>query len=312
MSTQLITEKVWQTITGVAKKTRFKSFVAVAYFGQGGARMLPLSKGSLLLVDASEKAVKSGQTCPAELLKLYNKGVHIYSLPNLHAKMFVLGNSLYIGSTNVSSYSKSILKEALIKSTDKKSLDKAKEYIKSFCKIELGDEQLRRLQKKYNPPKIFLGKKVFNLKAKKIDNNLPALYTYNLELNEWSDDDMIQYEKGYTVAIKKRKIKSRHILDQFVWYNSFPAHEGDIIVQIVDEGDMTYVSPPGTVIHSRKWSNGNKVKFFCYLEIPDKKRKNIKWIKKKLNVAERNELKRNGKRSRSFAEKMYSLWPVMN
>jgi len=71
MSVKLITEGIWDEITLAVKKSKIKSFVAVAYFGQNGAEMLPLNEGSVLLVDASEKAVKSGQTSPNELLKLY-------------------------------------------------------------------------------------------------------------------------------------------------------------------------------------------------------------------------------------------------
>ena len=91
MAIKLITKKIWSTITKAVKLSKTKSIVAVAYFGQNGSSMLPIKKGSTLLVDASEKAVKSGQTCPDELLKLYQKGVHIYSLENLHAKLFVIG-----------------------------------------------------------------------------------------------------------------------------------------------------------------------------------------------------------------------------
>jgi hypothetical protein len=40
-----------------------------------------LRAGSRLVVDASENAVKSGQTHPADLKKLQNRGVVIYSYP---------------------------------------------------------------------------------------------------------------------------------------------------------------------------------------------------------------------------------------
>jgi len=49
--------------------------MAVAYFGKGASRLLPLTAGSRLVVDASECAVASGQTCPADLIKLVARGV---------------------------------------------------------------------------------------------------------------------------------------------------------------------------------------------------------------------------------------------
>ena len=63
----LLTDRIWQSLTSSAKKCRKPSFVAVAYFGKGASKLLPLRPNSRLVVDASENAVKSGQTCPAEL-----------------------------------------------------------------------------------------------------------------------------------------------------------------------------------------------------------------------------------------------------
>jgi hypothetical protein len=65
MTIALLTKNIWRTLTA-ATQTRTKPAVAVAYFGQGAAGLLPLPSGSRLVVDASEGAVKSGQTCPAE------------------------------------------------------------------------------------------------------------------------------------------------------------------------------------------------------------------------------------------------------
>ena len=131
--TQLITNNIWQTLTSALKNTNGKSIVAVAYFGQNGAKMLPLKKGDILVVDASEKALKTGQTCPDELLKLYNKGVQVYSFDNLHAKLFLIGNVLYCGSTNVSGNSAKRLKEAILTTNDKIAIEDAKTFIKSLC-----------------------------------------------------------------------------------------------------------------------------------------------------------------------------------
>ena len=102
MTTELITDRVWAAITEAARNTKTPAYVAVAYFGNGASKLLPLRKGSRLVVDASEHAVKSGQTSPAELLKLHRKGVKVYSIENLHAKVFVFGRTAFVGSANVS------------------------------------------------------------------------------------------------------------------------------------------------------------------------------------------------------------------
>src|SRR6478752_282263 len=100
MSTTLVARGIWGKITAAAVGSAASANVAVAYFGAGASKLLPLKQGSRLVVDFSERAVTSGQTCPAEILKLIQRGVDVYSVSNLHAKVFVFRKRAFIGSTN--------------------------------------------------------------------------------------------------------------------------------------------------------------------------------------------------------------------
>ncbi len=91
MPTALLQHRLWERLTTAVMGARGKADVAVAYFGSDGGTLLPLRAGSRLVVDASESAVRSGQTHPEALLKLYRRGVAIYSKPGLHAKVFLVG-----------------------------------------------------------------------------------------------------------------------------------------------------------------------------------------------------------------------------
>jgi hypothetical protein len=102
----LITTAPWDRIQSLVEKHPGKCHVAVAYFGSGASRLLPLKAGSVLVVDMSERAVKSGQTKPSEVSKLLRDGVEVHSVENLHAKVFVVGNRALVGSTNVLHLSK--------------------------------------------------------------------------------------------------------------------------------------------------------------------------------------------------------------
>lgn len=308
MAITLITKNIWPTLTKAAKLSKTKSMVAVAYFGQKGSSMLPLKKGSILLIDASEKAVKSGQTCPDELLKLYYKGVQIYSLENLHAKLFVIGKELFIGSTNVSGNSSMLLQEAIVKTNDKQAIEDAKNFIESHTsKIEMGEEQLSRLQKLYCPPK-FTGVKLQSKKRKSISINNSSFMVYKLENGSWSEKENEEADKGREIAKSNRINKSRHKLDEFKWVGNLVAKKGDTILQIIDEGNKVYVSPPGTLIHMRKWNNGKKTTNFCYVEIPDKRRKNINVLKKQFGAKTFKLINRNGRKNKAVAEDLISLW----
>ena len=156
MVTELVVGDVWPRLIRTRRKGRRGARVAVAYFGKGAARLLSLQKGSQLVVDASDNAVKSGLTCPNDLIVLLKKGVRIFSVANLHAKVYVFGTTALIGSANASRHSATLV-EAMLLTTDRKIVEKSKVFVQSIAKNELGPEQLRRLQKLYRPPRRPLG-----------------------------------------------------------------------------------------------------------------------------------------------------------
>lgn len=306
---KLITRKIWGALSTQARKTKTKSFVAVAYFGKGGARLLPLRKDSILLVDASEGAVKSGQTSPAELFKLYYKGVHIYSKACLHAKIYILGNVVYIGSANVSNHSKNTLKEILFKTNDKAVIKEAKEFILSFCHVPFGDEKLKKLQKIYRPPNFSGNKRIKLRKPSNISFDYP-LFTVQLEPYDYDDEEQRHSDKGNAEIKDKRKNKSRHYTDEFIVEGNFIPKKNDYIVQVEKIGKEYFVSPVGQLIHKHGWHSGNVKKTLCFIELPDKNRKNLKTILNKLTPAERKYIKKDKKQSKSFTDKMLSLWKM--
>jgi hypothetical protein len=67
--------------------------LAVACFGKGAADLLRPPAGSQIVVDTSETAVKGGQTYPADLQRMYRRKVTIFSVRNLHARVFAFGSS---------------------------------------------------------------------------------------------------------------------------------------------------------------------------------------------------------------------------
>ena len=88
VSTFLSNETLWQTL---AERIKAASHVdaAIAYFGQGGARLLSLRKGDRLVVDMSPPIVRAGGTDPREIEKLILRGVEAFTRRNLHAKVVV-------------------------------------------------------------------------------------------------------------------------------------------------------------------------------------------------------------------------------
>lgn len=142
MTTRMLDRSIWQTLTEAARSAKEPAVAAVAYFAEGADKLLPLPSGSKLVVDCGDLAVKSGQTYPAALLKLHDKGVAIYRDRALHAKAFVIDGYAYVGSTNASNRSVQYLKEAVMVSDERACVADVRRFIDGLCLDRVGPDEL--------------------------------------------------------------------------------------------------------------------------------------------------------------------------
>lgn len=287
------TTNIWKGITELVVNTKTPSLVAVAYFGIGGAKMLPLRKGSKLVVDASSESVKTGRTNPYELIKLYKSGVEIFSLPRLHAKSFVIGGHLIVGSTNVSNNSATKLNEAVFVSKDALQIRAAKSYINGLCREDLGYESLLLLCKIYNTAP--------QNREDFIANGIPTsnVHVVNLEDYQMSDEQHVLHTKALNEAEKKVNTK-RHYIDFFTYDFPNKFDIGSKIIQVYQRGNRRYIFPIGTIVKIRSTQNGE---CFIYCEMPnDLKELPISKFEKNIQ----NRLKRNGRIAQSSVDKITS------
>lgn len=100
---------LWNAIAVRSEKAH-RTKAAIAYV----TRSQPLSfkAGDVLIVDASEGAIASGQTSGAVLSTLLKNGVALYSHNGLHAKVVVVDGTLFTSSANLSESSLARLLEA--------------------------------------------------------------------------------------------------------------------------------------------------------------------------------------------------------
>ena len=311
MSTTFITQDIWPQLTKAVRNSRQSCVVAVAYFGAGASRLLPLQKGSHLVVDASERAVASGQTCPADLSKLMKRGVKIFSIPNLHAKVFVLGRAAYIGSANVSNRSASQLIEAIIHTTEPSAVRAARQFVQEHCLHELTPAVLKQLAKLYRPPIVPGGKPgKKTIKATSSQPVLPKLLLAQLTLEDWSEHDQAHHDAELPVAKKRCQHPRSYKLDSFRHTGKCPYQNGDVVVQVTDEGGgRVLVAPPGTVLHVDTEPNGNRQVTFVYLERPAQRRRTVKKLAQALGRGTAKKLRRNGViRDTAFKHALLNIW----
>jgi hypothetical protein len=311
MTIEIVTDGVWTRLKSVQRRSRQRAWVAVAYFGKGAAQLLELNRGSHLVVDASEQAVKSGQTCPRDLLILLRKGVRIFSYPLLHAKVYVFGTTAAIGSANASRHSADVLFEAMIVTTEAKAVRQAKEFVRSIAKNEVGPEELRRLNRKYRQPHFPPGVGRLKPAPRKASStrSFPRIRILHLSPVQWSDRDESERGAGEQVAARRRMHRSTWKMDDFQWVGAQNFRRGDKVVMVTrEDSGARLVDPPGTVLHVRTYPFRNGTASFVYLELPPHRRKNIKIIARRLGRGSLRRLQRGGILSAEMSSKVYDLW----
>lgn len=312
MSSEFIAQDIWPQLTKAVRGSRQSCAVAVAYFGKGASKLLPLHKGSRLVVDASERAVSSGQTCPADLSILVKQGVQVYSVPNLHAKVFVLGRAAYIGSANVSDRSASHLIEAVIRTTEPDAVQAARQFVRDHCLHQLTPTVLKHLAKLYRPPLVPGGKRGNRKEPTQPTQrpSLPRLHLAQLQLQNWSERDQALHDAALVVAKKRREHPRSFELDSFRSPGKCRYQTGDVIIQVTDEGGgSVLVTPPGNVLHVRTRHDGKRQVSFVYLECPAKRRKPIKVLARNLGYGALKRLRWDGVvRDAAFARALLNTW----
>ena len=311
MSTAFITQDIWSHLTKAVRSSRQSCAVAVAYFGSGAGRLLPLPKGSRLVVDASERAVASGQTCPADLSKLVRGGVKAYSVPNLHAKVFVLGRAAYIGSPNVSTRSASQLIEAVVRTTEPGAVSAARKFVRDHCLHELTPAVLQRLGKLYRPPQVPGGKQgKTSLTNTSPHPTLPRVLLAQLHLGDWSEHEYSLHDAGLATARKRREHPRSFQFEAFMVTGKCGYQRGDVVVQVTDHGGgKILVSPPGNVLHTRSGRDGKANKTCVYLERATDRRRRLKVLAPLLGRGGMKRLRRDGVvRNAAFARALLNIW----
>lgn len=301
MVNELITEKIWSRITSEVKCNPSKCFVAVPFFSKNASDMLPLSKGSVLVVNASKRIVKSGQTNPKELILLYEKGVKIFNCENLHAKVYVIGKKLLIGSSNVSGNSANYLKEVMLLTEDTSTVNQAIKMVKSLKIDDLKFEDLLELKKIYKTPK-FIGGMPANKPVVMKGKESSKFYLCNLVYKDYPKGHKDALAKGQETAESLKADPQSRIVD-FGWGRRIPFKKGDTILQIIKDDDgQRYVYPHGRVVNIEKWSPNHSLVF---LEVANKRKRKIESFTKFMDISK---LKRGGYKSISVANIVRKIW----
>ncbi len=310
MKSSLLTrDAVWPSLSSTARKSCSPAYAAIAYFGQGASKLLPLPKNSRVVVDASDAAVKSGQTCPTDLIAMQKRGIRIYSVPNLHTKVYVFQDAAFIGSANASNRSAGVLIEAMIQTNDRLIMRSARNFVRDLCLDELGPERLGRLAKLYRSPRFMNGAKLV-VKKHDVRPQLPRLLLAQLVNEPPPPETGRTARDGLESAKKKRKHGRQFVFDYFWWRGGVPFKVGDKVIQVTEENSrVSLVAPPADIIHLAKWRRKNRRITFAYYEHPKMRRVRLERLARRIGYGAKKKLQRDGLvRNKLFAEKLLAAF----
>ena len=235
--------------------------------------------------------------------------MRIFSVANLHAKVYVLGTTALIGSANASQHSAHPLVEAMLLTTDRKVVEKSKAFVRSIAKNELGPEQLRRLRKLYRPPQRLTtgSRRKSNRQGSRVDASLPAIRLVRLVPATWSERDWAEHDAGSKIAGRRREHRSWK-LDDFQWLGTSTFQRGEKIMRVTrEDSGQELVDPPATVlVRSYPYKNGRAS--LVFLEGPNRRRRALRHVAKQLGRGGRKRLKRGGRVGRETSNKLYDIW----
>lgn len=99
------------------RPNRRPAIAVVAFIGSDAPLVMPLRSGDVLVCDASPLAIKRGLTNVSALRSYHRRGIRIFSMSGLHAKVIAWPTSAWIGSANASKNSEARLLEASVRVT---------------------------------------------------------------------------------------------------------------------------------------------------------------------------------------------------
>ena len=225
MTLQFHAPQPWPQIKQYAAKQ--KSWVAVPFLGKDSAKYLPIPKGSILVTRFNREAIKAGQVDPSEILKFIKRGVQVYNYGSLHAKVYVLGRRLFVGSSNVSKTSQG-LSEACIETTDTKIINQAKAYIQELCGDLITAEFAKSLIPLYPKENSFIfGAPSSDIKKKA--SNRSSVWIATVGSIDWGDE-ALEVDKHASVKAKASITdQDKFKLDKTVWDTTCKFSIGDLV-----------------------------------------------------------------------------------
>jgi hypothetical protein len=222
---------LWSVLKKLAAGAESKR-AAVAYVSSEA--ILKFGEGDVLIVNASKAAIAGGQTSAAVLRAAFDRKAKLYSIPSLHTKAYLLGQTAVVGSANISHSSATALTEVALVTDQPEVVSLVYQLIDQLATqaTVIDDQFLKEIEAieviKKPGPFSATGKKP------KVRLRAPRTWILNLHFATFPGDD--EKEDEVSSDIQNEVGESEADVDWFFWSRSSPfgkkAKKGDIIIDI--------------------------------------------------------------------------------
>jgi hypothetical protein len=276
---ELLSTELWPRLKSLAKHAK-KKHAAIGYVTDD--KKVRFGKNDVLITDASDEAIKSGQTSAVVLKEAFERKALIYSVSGLHAKVYVFDKYAAIGSANLSLHSEQLIEAALL--TDHPTAVSTARLFIEHLKFgaELVDESfIQRICKIRVSPRI---KSHFKTRSKLSKDRVSRSWLVGLKPTAESPEEQSYVEEGVAKAEKQvSKQESSVSWIRFRGDSKFrrEAQAGDVVVCIwTKDGKAT----PTCVYHHapilfRQDDTDTDVTRFYVEEFPDSEQTTLTWKK---------------------------------
>lgn len=189
---------MWPAIQARVKAHKKQVICAIAFVGAEAPSILPLRKGDVLVCNASLSAIKQGSTSALALDAYRKKGVAIYSQPRLHGKVVVLSRRAFVGSANLSGHSVRDLYEAVIETTDEKTIEMARRFVLDLSTNfhQLNKSDIAKMKKVKVAEKFRIETEIDPMQPLVVPKNLNRCFLLELEKGVWSRREESAFREG--------------------------------------------------------------------------------------------------------------------
>jgi len=274
---ELLSSGLWPRIRKLAKNAKRKS-AAVAYVTDD--RYLKFGEGDVLVTDASDEAIKSGQTSASLLKAALKRRATISSISGLHSKIYVFDRCAVIGSANLSKESERRTEAALL--TDQPTIVSATRLLIEKLKTQGDNVDAEFISRISKLPVTKRKAMPSNGKQKQMDDPEPRSWLVGLKPVKEKEDEKAVVEEGLVEAEKYVSQEDSSISWIRFRGNSVfrrEAKKGDVVVCIWTESGK---GQPNVVFHHapillRQNDDTNGVTRFYVEEYPDAHETTLTW-----------------------------------